>query len=484
MSRNNGRGESNVEMSDVRLLDEDETDDTLPFGQSNLTSVLANPDFVRRRPWDRFVHFLQERPHPLFNFPTAGFAVLTLLFLILFLVSTLSAPKGDTVSRAGTSSDVLSGSANDDTAMLYDYKGRPRMVSSERGMVAADQGDCSALGVTILEQGGNAVDASITTALCQGIMSPAASGLGGGHFMVIRSPNGTTEVIDAREPAPAAANETMFSGNPDAAVNGGLAIAVPLELKGLWMAWQRHGSMLWADLVTPVIPLAQNGFPLHPYLADEIGDGEWLKPYPTLYKTFMIQDGARWRPPAVNESCCARPQLAATLQRIAADGPDAVYTGQAGQALAGEIQAANGIVTAQDLLSAQPVVKQPITAQVHSVKPMLTLTCICKVMHTSVPPSCQAVLQCDACRCSDEWTRKQLSVDLYLKRICLSAQGVGVRAGCAPSPIIRCNCHPSPPHTVRFCCPLWRCQCTGQPPLGGSHKGCLCPEDATGGPWA
>lgn len=67
-------------------------------------------------------------------------------------------------------------------------------------------------GVTILTQGGNAVDASITTVLCQGIMSPAASGLGGGHFMVIRSPNGTTEVIDAREPAPAAANETMFSG--------------------------------------------------------------------------------------------------------------------------------------------------------------------------------------------------------------------------------------------------------------------------------
>ena len=58
-----------------------------------------------------------------------------------------------------------------------------------------------------------------------------------------------------------------------------------------------------------------------------------LKPYPTLYQTFMIQDGARWRPPAVNESCCARPQLAATLQRIADDGPDAVYTGQAGQVM-------------------------------------------------------------------------------------------------------------------------------------------------------
>lgn len=364
MTQNNGDGGRDVEMSDVRLLDEDEMDDTLPFGQSNLNSVLANPDFARRRPWDQFLRYLQERPHPMFNFPTAGFAVLTLLFLILFLVSTLSASKGDAIFGAGTSSDILSGSAHDDSAMLYDYKGRPRMVSSEHGMVAADQGDCSALGVLILTQGGNAVDASITTALCQGIMSPAASGLGGGHFMVIRSPNGTTEVIDAREPAPAAANETMFSGNPEAAVNGGLAIAVPLELKGLWLAHQRHGSIPWADLVTPVIPLAQTGFPLHPYLADEIGDGEWLKPYPTLYETFMIQDGPRWRPPAVNESCCARPQLAATLLRIADGGPDAVYTGQAGQTLAGEIQAAGGIVTAQDLLLAQPVVKQPITAQV------------------------------------------------------------------------------------------------------------------------
>ena len=67
-------------------------------------------------------------------------------------------------------------------------------------------------GLTILTQGGNAVDSAITTALCQGIKSPAASGLGGGNFMIIRSPNGTTEVIDAREVAPAAASENMFKG--------------------------------------------------------------------------------------------------------------------------------------------------------------------------------------------------------------------------------------------------------------------------------
>ena len=58
-----------------------------------------------------------------------------------------------------------------------------------------------------------------------------------------------------------------------------------------------------------------------------------LKPYPALYETFMIEEGGTWRPPAVNETCCVRPQLAATLQRIADGGPDAIYTGQAGQVL-------------------------------------------------------------------------------------------------------------------------------------------------------
>ncbi|KAL3136319.1 hypothetical protein ABBQ38_005583 [Trebouxia sp. C0009 RCD-2024] len=381
-----------LEMSDIRLLDE-EDDDDLIFGQSNLTSVLANPDFGRRRPWDRFLNVLKERPHPLFNAPAAGFAALALVFLILFLVSALSRSTASLAPGSDTDAANNQGSVHDDSKILYDYKGRPRMVSSQQGMVAADQGDCSAMGMAILRQGGNAVDSAITTTLCQGIKSPAASGLGGGFFMIIRSPNGTTEVIDAREVAPAAATENMFKGRPDAAVHGGLAIAIPLELKGLWLAHQRHGSLPWADLVTPVIPLARDGFPLHPYLADEIGDGKRLEPYPSMYETFMLRDGPRWRPPAINETCCMRPRLAATLQQVARGGPDVVYTGQAGQisveriqtrmrkttadeaalteaaprisqVLAAEIQAAGGIVSAQDLEEAQPSIKQPITTKV------------------------------------------------------------------------------------------------------------------------
>lgn len=70
--------------------------------------------------------------------------------------------------------------------MYNDFRGRPRTLSGRKGMVAADHGRCSDMGLQILRSGGNAVDAAVTTTLCQGIMNPAASGLGGGAFILIR----------------------------------------------------------------------------------------------------------------------------------------------------------------------------------------------------------------------------------------------------------------------------------------------------------
>jgi len=81
-----------------------------------------------------------------------------------------------------------------------------------------------------------------------------------------RLPDGSAEVIDARETAPQKAHKKMFKGHPDLSLRGGQAIAVPLELQGLYLAHTRHGLLRWAEVLSPAIELAENGFPVHPYL--------------------------------------------------------------------------------------------------------------------------------------------------------------------------------------------------------------------------
>jgi hypothetical protein len=141
----------------------------------------------------------------------------------------------------------------------------------KHGAVASDHEICSKVGTSILRDGGNAVDAAVATILCLGVANPASSGLGGGAFILIHSDkinyenrahqggfppfhdatSGTvidsngkiTEVIDCRETAPAAATVDMFATKPVSASSfGGLAVAVPGELRGLELAHARHVS--------------------------------------------------------------------------------------------------------------------------------------------------------------------------------------------------------------------------------------------------
>lgn len=70
--------------------------------------------------------------------------------------------------------------------MLHDFRGRPRFIESERAAVASDHGRCADQGVEVMRGGGNAADAAVVTALCQGLYNPMASGIGGGHIMVVR----------------------------------------------------------------------------------------------------------------------------------------------------------------------------------------------------------------------------------------------------------------------------------------------------------
>ena len=86
---------------------------------------------------------------------------------------------------------------------------RPQSIVKPRGAVATDDGRCSEIGMSALQQGGNAIDASVAAALCLGVVSPASSGIGGGAFIVVKIAGGEAIAYDSRETAPLRATEVI-----------------------------------------------------------------------------------------------------------------------------------------------------------------------------------------------------------------------------------------------------------------------------------
>lgn len=128
--------------------------------------------------------------------------------------------------------------------------------------------ECSKIGMDVLKRDGSAADAAIAVMLCEGVTCPQSTGLGGGFVMTIYTKEKRkVETLIARERAPAASNETMFSGlDVKASQEGGLSIAVPGELAGLWALHQRYGVLKWAELVEPTIRLCEEGHVMSKYL--------------------------------------------------------------------------------------------------------------------------------------------------------------------------------------------------------------------------
>ncbi len=216
-----------------------------------------------------------------------------------------------------------------------DSSATAELVSTQLGAVAADEARCSDIGAAVLDDGGNAIDAAVAATLCLGVTHPQSSGIGGGAFIVLRLANGTSEAINSRESAPAAAYRDMYVDDSNrSSVFGGAAVAVPTELSGLRLAWERHGSLPWKRLVLPAAELA-DGFEVGKDLALSIAaQFEALATLPATAAVFL-RGGTR----ALEEGeICRNPQLAATLRRVADEGPDALRVGPLAEALAADIR--------------------------------------------------------------------------------------------------------------------------------------------------
>ncbi|HEX6938873.1 MAG TPA: gamma-glutamyltransferase, partial [Longimicrobiales bacterium] len=219
----------------------------------------------------------------------------------------------------------------------------------------------SDVGARVLEAGGNAVDAAIATGFALAVTHPSAGNIGGGGFMVFRPASGQAVTYDFREMAPRRATPTMFmkDGKYSAQVHhqGYLSVGVPGTVAGLHMAWKEQGKLPWRRLVEPAIKLARDGFPLSDSLARSFSNVlKSMAPYPASVAKFS-KNGV---PYAAGE-IWKQPDLAVTLERIAAQGPAGFYEGETAAAIEKEMAAHGGLITREDLKNYKAVKRAPVT---------------------------------------------------------------------------------------------------------------------------
>lgn len=253
-----------------------------------------------------------------------------------------------------------------------------RAAAGPNGVVAAAKPEASQVGIEILKKGGNAVDAAVATGFALGVLEPNASGIGGGGFMIIKMKDMKEPVvIDFREMAPGKATPTMYLGPdgkviPNSTIEGGLAVGVPGEVKGLLYALEHFGSgkLNRAEILMPAIEWALKGIPVTVNLASIIKDnyGKLVK-YENGAKIYL-KDGL---PYEIGE-VIYNPDLARTLAKIAVEGADAIYKGEIAQAIVDEVQKRGGIITLEDLANYEVKIRKPVKGsyrgyQIYSVPP-------------------------------------------------------------------------------------------------------------------
>jgi gamma-glutamyltranspeptidase / glutathione hydrolase len=242
----------------------------------------------------------------------------------------------------------------------WTYRPGAHAPSAPNGMVASNSVLATQAGVEILRGGGNAVDAAVAVGFALAVAYPEAGNIGGGGYAVLRLADGRSAAVDYRETAPAAATRNMFVA-PDGKVTdkslvGHLASGVPGSVAGLLALLEKHGSLPRARVMAPAIRLARDGF-----VVDEIFRAS-IAQNADLIKRFagaslFLPGGA---PPAVG-SRFVQPALAATLERVAAEGPGGFYRGPVAEAIVAEMKRGDGIISAADLAGYQPAWRTPLT---------------------------------------------------------------------------------------------------------------------------
>ena len=230
------------------------------------------------------------------------------------------------------------------------------------GMVSSADSIASAVGIEIMKEGGNAIDAAVAMGFVLAVTYPQAGNLGGGGYYMIHLSNGENYAIDARETAPSRASRDMYldsSGNVDThkELIGGLSVGVPGNVDGLLLAEKKFGRLPLAKVMQPAIELAKKGFRVSYALADVLKRDEGrLSLYPTTMRYFS-KDGHMY----TAGELLVQKDLAGVLEKIAKEGRAGFYEGEIPDLIAREDQETGGVITPKDVEHYHAEMKRPIS---------------------------------------------------------------------------------------------------------------------------
>lgn len=244
------------------------------------------------------------------------------------------------------------------------------------GAVVSSNEHASQVGLDILANGGNAIDAAVAVGFALAVVHPGAGNIGGGGFMVIRTADGEVTTIDFRETAPAKASRDMFLDEngeviPGKSWNTSWASGVPGSVAGFGLAHEKFGTMSWKKIVKPSVKLAKNGFELD-YLNSMYFNSDYYKNYLSqdkVTKNIFTKDSEF----KVGEKFIQR-ELAKTLSRISKKGYREFYTGLTADLIVKCMERTDGLISYEDLKNYKAIERNPISFdyrgfKVHSMPP-------------------------------------------------------------------------------------------------------------------
>ncbi|MHA8073082.1 gamma-glutamyltransferase [Aquirufa sp. HETE-40SA] len=239
------------------------------------------------------------------------------------------------------------------------------LIEGKKGMVVSTHPAASEIGLAILKNGGNAIDAAVAVNFALAVCHPSAGNIGGGGFLVYRDKSGNTKALDYREKAPAAASRDMYldaDGKiiPGKSMTGIFSVGVPGTVAGMQEMHDKLGRLPWNELLQPAVDLARNGLILTEKEARGLNRQrtEFLKENPG--KNYLLSaEGKEWKA----GDLLVQADLANTLELILKKKANGFYKGQTANNIVNEMKAQKGLISKKDLKNYRAVWRTPVKSQ-------------------------------------------------------------------------------------------------------------------------